>query len=187
MESFNGIIKNLLNKVNTLYNVEKVIEKRLEDELQYNKLVGLKAPNTLIRLPHLSSQFFTNIDAIFVQFLTPLNLSWQRFQISQSLIYEGCLASFSVEILEIDTVNDAFIEDINNEPQITLKSLLNGIEVSSNNSDEELIRMLKNFITVKWQTCKDLTRKPKIVNIRGAPFKKKMKSFTEKLGKKVNV
>ncbi|KAF0534776.1 protein far1-related sequence 5-like [Gigaspora margarita] len=164
----------------------------LEDELQYNKLVDLKASNTLIGLPYLFSQFFTNIDAILVQFLTFLILSWQQFQISQSLTYKGCLVSFSVKILEIDTVNDAFIEDVNNEPQITLKSLLNGVEVSSKlehhdvicyatslrnrfgiafsvsktainialetNSDEELIRMLKNFIIVKRLTCKDSTR-----------------------------
>ncbi|CAG8819075.1 18499_t:CDS:2, partial [Gigaspora margarita] len=263
----------------TLCNVEKVIEKRLEDESQYNKLVDLKAPNILIRLPHLSLQFFTNIDAILVQFLTPLILLWQRFQICQSLTYEGCLVSFSVEILEIDTVNNAFIEDINDKPQITLKSLLNSVEVSKTvtkgiichhfwrvmlysshakfhisiiparwyknnivdqldayldnspklehhnvichatplrnwfgiafsvsktainialetNSDEELIRMLKNFITVKQQTYEVVPlqqqlisqiTEPKIVKIRGAPSKKKMKSFTEEMGKKVNV
>ncbi|KAF0443469.1 protein far1-related sequence 5-like [Gigaspora margarita] len=85
------------------------------------------------------------------------------------------------------------------------------------NSNEELIRMLKNFITVKRQTCKDSTRsdsnnscedstknesdevvplqqqligqitESKVVKIRGAPSKKRMKSFTEEMGKKVNV
>ncbi|CAG8827076.1 10056_t:CDS:2, partial [Gigaspora margarita] len=158
------------------------------------------------------------------------------------------------KILKINTVNDTFIKDINDELQIILKSLLNGIKVSSDsllyllgngwyknnivdqldaylnnspvltaikpctetlplsskakflfkacdnfrktNSDEELIRILKNFITVKWQTCKDSTRsnsnnsckdKPKVVKICGAPSKKRMKSFMEEMGKKVNV
>ncbi|CAG8845673.1 1548_t:CDS:2, partial [Gigaspora margarita] len=70
-------------------------------------------------------------------------------------------------ILEIDTVNDAFIKDVNNELQITLKSLLNGIEVSS-----QLIGQITE---------------PKIVKIHSALSKKKIKSFTEKIGKKVNV
>ena len=56
-------------------------------------LVNLKAQQTTVGLPHLSSQFFSSIDAIFIQFLTPLVLSWQRFQISQSFTYEGCLVS----------------------------------------------------------------------------------------------
>ncbi|CAG8639905.1 7803_t:CDS:2, partial [Racocetra persica] len=131
VESFNSIIKKSLNSISMLCDVEKIIEKRLDNELQYNKLVDLKAPYILIRLPHLSLQFFTNINAILVQFLTFLILSWQQFQISQSLTYEGCLVPFSVEILEIDTVNDVFIEDISDEPQIILKSLLNRVEVSS--------------------------------------------------------
>ncbi|CAG8797828.1 24066_t:CDS:2, partial [Cetraspora pellucida] len=33
--------------------------------------------------------------------------------------------ALSDSVLELDTVNDAFIEDVNNELQATLKSLLN--------------------------------------------------------------
>ncbi|KAF0443466.1 protein far1-related sequence 5-like [Gigaspora margarita] len=103
---------------------------RLEDESQHNKLVDLKAHYAMSGLPHVSSQFFTSIDAILVQFLTSLVLLWQQFQVSQSLTYEGCIAS-SAEVSGFNTVNDAFIEDINDEPQTTLKSLLNGVEISN--------------------------------------------------------
>ncbi|CAG8678910.1 28796_t:CDS:2 [Gigaspora margarita] len=75
--------------------------------------------------------FFTNIDTILIQFLTPLILSWQRFQISQSFTYKGCLVLSSVEVSCFDTVNDAFIKDVDDEPQTTLKSLLNGVEFSN--------------------------------------------------------
>ncbi|RIB06498.1 hypothetical protein C2G38_2277415 [Gigaspora rosea] len=92
------------------------------------------------------------------------------------------------------------------------------------NSDDELIRMLKNFITIKRQANKDLSRynsndlsdlsntinediktnnesdeisplqqqlisqiaDPKVTKIRGAPSKKRLKSFTKVLDKRVN-
>jgi len=52
-----------------------------------------------IGLPHLSSQFFSSVDTVIVQFLTPLVLSWQRFQISQSFTYEGQLVSHSFKVI----------------------------------------------------------------------------------------
>ncbi|CAG8558183.1 14377_t:CDS:2, partial [Racocetra fulgida] len=187
VESFNSIIKKSLNSASILYNVEKIIKKRLDDESQYNKL-----------------------------------------------------------ILEIDTVNDAFIEDVSDESQITLKSLLNGVKLEHNDvirhatplrnqfeiafsvfktainivlevkSDEELIQMLKNFIIIKWQakvstrhdsnnSCNDNTKneldkvvplqqqlisqitEPKVVKIHSAPSKKKIKSFAEVLKKRADV
>jgi MULE transposase domain len=93
VESFNAIIKKALNSTSTLCDVEKAIDKKHEQESQYCKLVNLKAQQTTVGLPHLSSQFFSNVDTVLVYFLTPLILSWQRFQISQSFTYEGCLAS----------------------------------------------------------------------------------------------
>ncbi|RIB23008.1 hypothetical protein C2G38_2172484 [Gigaspora rosea] len=85
------------------------------------------------------------------------------------------------------------------------------------NSDEELIRMLKNFIAIKWQGFEDLSCNVnnlydntnektgeseemvplqqqfinqitdlKVVKIRGAPSKKRMKSFTEVLDRRAN-
>ncbi|CAG8598648.1 39708_t:CDS:1 [Gigaspora margarita] len=77
VESFNGIIKKLLNNASTLCDVEKAIEKKLKNESQYNKLVDLKAYYAISGLSHIFLQFFTSIDAILVQFLTPLVLSWQ--------------------------------------------------------------------------------------------------------------
>jgi hypothetical protein len=98
VESFNGIIKKALNSASTLCDIEKAIDKRHEQESQYCKLVDLKALQTTIGLPHLSFQFFSNVDTVLIHFLTPLILSWQRFQISQSFTYEGCLASSIVEV-----------------------------------------------------------------------------------------
>ncbi|EXX65765.1 hypothetical protein RirG_130120 [Rhizophagus irregularis DAOM 197198w] len=95
----------------------------------YNKSIAYQ---TTVRLPHLSSQFFSNIDAVLNQFLTPLVLSWQKFQISQSFTYEGHLvSSLNENLVDAETANDNFIEDIIDEPQITLASLLNGIETSN--------------------------------------------------------
>lgn len=76
VESFNAIIKKSLNIASTLcYDIEKAINKRHENEFQYRKLVDLKAQQTTVGLPHLSLQFFSNIDAVLTQFLTPLILS----------------------------------------------------------------------------------------------------------------
>ena len=84
VESFNNIIKTFLNNASTLCDVEEAINKRYEKEMQYCKLVDIKAKYTTIGLPHISSQFFSSIDMIIVKFLTPFILSLQRFQISQS-------------------------------------------------------------------------------------------------------
>ncbi|CAB4380016.1 unnamed protein product [Rhizophagus irregularis] len=132
VESFNALIKKSLNSASTLCDIEKAINRRHEDEFQYCKLVDLKAQQTTVGLPHLSSQFFSKIDAVLTQFLMPLILSWQRFQISQLFTYEGCLIQFVIddEILGSDTINDNFIEDIVDEPQVTLKSLLTDTQCS---------------------------------------------------------
>jgi hypothetical protein len=79
VESFNGIIKKSLNSSNTLCDVK---EARHREETRYCQLTDLKAKNTMIGLPHISSQFFSDIDKVIVQFLTPLILSKQRFQVS---------------------------------------------------------------------------------------------------------
>src|SRR3954466_15004455 len=61
IESFNGIIIKALNSTSILYDIEKVINKRHEQESQYCKLVNFKALQTTVGLPHLSSQFFSNV------------------------------------------------------------------------------------------------------------------------------
>ncbi|CAB4391133.1 unnamed protein product [Rhizophagus irregularis] len=101
VELFNAIIKKALNSAISLCDIEKVIDKRHEAEFQYCKLANLKAYQTTVGLPHLSSQFFSNIDAVLNQFLTPLVLSWQKFQISQSFTYEGHLVSFLNEVSNV--------------------------------------------------------------------------------------
>ena len=101
VESFNSIIKKAVNSASTLCDVEKAIDKRHENESQYCKLIDLKAHQTTVGLPHLSSQFFSNIDTILNHFLTPLTLSWQRFQISQSFTYEGQLVLSFIEVTNL--------------------------------------------------------------------------------------
>ncbi|CAB4395342.1 unnamed protein product [Rhizophagus irregularis] len=123
VESFNAIIKKALNSASSLCDIEKVIDKRHEAEFQYCKLANLKAYQTTVGLPHLSSQFFSNIDAVLNQFLTPLVLSWQSFKSLNHLLTKN--------LVDAETANDNFIEDIIDEPQITLASLLNGIETSN--------------------------------------------------------
>lgn len=92
VESFNGIIKRSLNAASTLCDVQEAIDKRHKEEIEYCQLVDLKARHTTIGLPHISSQFFSSVDMIIVKFLTPLTLSLQQFQISQSFTYEGQIA-----------------------------------------------------------------------------------------------
>ncbi|KAF0560709.1 protein far1-related sequence 5-like [Gigaspora margarita] len=101
IESFNGIIKKSLNNASTLCDIEKAIKKRLEDESQHNKLVDLKAHYAISGLPYISSQFFTSIDAILVQFLTPLVLSWQRFQTTLKSLLNGVEISNVIELWRI--------------------------------------------------------------------------------------
>ncbi|CAB4421976.1 unnamed protein product [Rhizophagus irregularis] len=107
VESFNSIIKKSLNAA-----------------------MNLKAKYTTIGLPHISSQFFSNVDMIIVKFLTPLILSLQQFQISQSFTYERQIAPEDLN-LQSNTLNDNFIEDVIDELQTTLKSLLDSMDTSS--------------------------------------------------------
>jgi len=81
-----------------LCDVQEAIEKRHGEEIEYCQLTDIKAKYTTIGLPHLSSQFFSDVDSVIMKFLTPLTLSLQRFQISQSFTYEGQLTSFSTEV-----------------------------------------------------------------------------------------
>jgi hypothetical protein len=98
VESFNGIIKRSLNSASTLCDIAQAIDKRHQEEFTYCQLTDLKAKYTPIGLPHLSSQFFTSVDTIIMEFLSPFILSLQRFQISQCFTYEGQLTSWLSEV-----------------------------------------------------------------------------------------
>jgi len=98
VESFNNIIKKSLNGASTLCDVETAIDKRQEEEIRYCQLSNIKTQYTTIGLPHFSSQFFSSIDKVFTEFLSPLILSWQHFQVSQSFTYEGQLVSYLSEV-----------------------------------------------------------------------------------------
>ncbi|GBC51862.2 hypothetical protein GLOIN_2v1776934 [Rhizophagus irregularis DAOM 181602=DAOM 197198] len=158
VESFNAIIKKAVNSTSTLCDVEKAIDKRHESESKYCQLIDLKARQTTVEIPHLSSQF----------------------QISQSFTYEGQLVTSFIEDLESNTTSTHFVENLVDEPQVTLQSLLSGVEhiqpneiMRQNNSkrnrsgvafstaktainvalktktDEKLIKILKDFIAAK--------------------------------------
>ncbi|CAG8832163.1 651_t:CDS:2, partial [Gigaspora margarita] len=86
-----------------------------------------------IGLPHISSQFFSTVDHVLVDFLTPLILSLQRFQISQSFTYEGQREHMISEDLCFDTIDNDFVEDVVDEPQATLKAILSDNDKSSIN------------------------------------------------------
>ena len=66
--------------------------------MRYCQLTNIKAQYTTIGLPHISSQFFSKIDKVITEFLSPLILSWQRLQISQSFTYEGQLVPYLFEV-----------------------------------------------------------------------------------------
>ena len=59
-----------------LCDVEAAIDKRQEEEIQHCQLLNIKAQYITIGLPHISSQFFSSIDKVFMEFLSPLILSW---------------------------------------------------------------------------------------------------------------
>ncbi|CAG8643034.1 2464_t:CDS:2, partial [Racocetra fulgida] len=186
VESFNGIIKKALNSANTLCDVKRIINKRHEDDSQYSRLIDLKDQYMTIGLSYILSQFFSSVDAVLVQFLMPPVQSWQRFQISQSFTYKGSLVSFPIKVPESETINDNFIEDVFDEPQATLQSLLCSIESKKiietwrihyigglsrkenltainialeSNKDSELVQLLKNFIATNQNEHKDDTEK----------------------------
>ncbi|CAG8624074.1 11694_t:CDS:2 [Dentiscutata erythropus] len=129
VKTFPGCDRYMTKKF-TLCEVEEAINKRHEAEIRYCKLTDIKAQHSIIGLPHISSQFFSNVDTVLVNFLTPLILSLQRFQISQSFTYEGRLEHSVPEDLNLDIINDSFIEDMVDEPQATLKALLDGTDMS---------------------------------------------------------
>ncbi|GET58117.1 hypothetical protein GLOIN_2v1785592 [Rhizophagus irregularis DAOM 181602=DAOM 197198] len=73
--------------------------------------------------------FFSNIDVILIHFLTPLVLSWQRFQISQSFTYEDQLVTSFIEDLKSNTTSTDFVENLIDKPQVTLQLLLSELTV----------------------------------------------------------
>ena len=101
VESFNAIIKRFLNSASSLCNVKKVIDKRHEDVSRYCKLINVKAKHITVGLPHLSSQFFSDIDMVLERFLNPLLLSQRQFQISQSFTYKENLVPSIIDISSI--------------------------------------------------------------------------------------
>ncbi|CAB4380670.1 unnamed protein product [Rhizophagus irregularis] len=128
-----NIIKHLKNKLDKAFPSFIGLNRQFNAGIQSTQSVesfnvDLKAQQTTVELPHLALQFFSNIDAILNHFLMPLVLSWQRFQISQSLTYEGQLVLSFDNVLESDTIDNYFIEDVVDEPQIILQSFLNGID-----------------------------------------------------------
>ncbi|EXX52290.1 hypothetical protein RirG_254280 [Rhizophagus irregularis DAOM 197198w] len=131
VKSFNGFIKRSLNSASTLCDIAETIDKRHQEEFKYCQLTDIKVKYTPIGLPHLSFQFFSNVDAIIVKFLSPFILSLQRYQISQSFTYEGQLTSYLFENLQAETIDDNFIEEVVDKPQITLKAILDGIDTSN--------------------------------------------------------
>ncbi|CAB5179408.1 unnamed protein product [Rhizophagus irregularis] len=120
-----------LNSASTLCDIAETIDKRHQEEFKYCQLTDIKVKYTPIGLPHLSSQFFSSVDAIIVKFLSPFILSLQRYQISQSFTYEGQLTSYLFENLQAETIDDNFIEEVVDKPQITLKAILDGIDTSN--------------------------------------------------------
>ncbi|CAB4415220.1 unnamed protein product [Rhizophagus irregularis] len=90
----------------------------------------LKVKYTTVGLSHLSSQFFSDVDTVIVEFLTPLILPLQRFQISQLFTYEEQLISYSFDNSPSDTPNNNFIEDMVDELQVMLKAILNDMDTS---------------------------------------------------------
>ena len=105
VESFNSIIKKSLNSASTLCDVEEAINKRHEQETRYCQLTNIREQHTTIGLPHLSTQFFSSVDEVITKFLSPIILSWQRFQISQSFTYEGQLVSNISEVCNLVTIS----------------------------------------------------------------------------------
>ena len=69
------------------------------------QLTNIKEQHTTIGLPHLSTQFFSSVDEVITKFLSPIILSWQRFQISQSFTYEGQLVSNISEVCNRVTIS----------------------------------------------------------------------------------
>ena len=105
VESFNSIIKKSLNSASTLCDVEEAINKRHEQETRYCQLTNIREQHTTIGLPHLSTQFFSSVDEVITKFLSPIILSWQHFQISQSFTYEGQLVSNISEVCNQVTIS----------------------------------------------------------------------------------
>ncbi|CAG8748177.1 16033_t:CDS:2, partial [Racocetra persica] len=123
--------------------VEEAIDKRHEQKIRYCKLTDIKAQYKSIRLSYISSQFFSTIDHMLVNFLTPLILSLQRFQISQSFTYEGQREHIIFES-SIDTAI---------EVNLNLQSLRN-FQGSSNHASIQQVISKRNKFGVAFLTAK---------------------------------
>ncbi|CAI2188692.1 264_t:CDS:2, partial [Funneliformis geosporum] len=90
-----------LNDASTLCDIEAAINKKQEEEIRYYQLINIKGKYTTIGLPHISSQFFQDINS--------------------------------------DMIDNNFVEDVDDEPQIILKAVLDdNIKIKFDNVLENL-------------------------------------------------
>ncbi|CAG8677989.1 14116_t:CDS:2 [Funneliformis caledonium] len=71
----------------------------------FNNIIK-KSLNGVSTLCDVETAIDKSIDKVFTEFLSPLILSWQRFQVSQSFIYKGQLDK------DADTIDNNFVEDL---------------------------------------------------------------------------
>ncbi|CAG8707658.1 28412_t:CDS:2, partial [Racocetra persica] len=125
MQSINGIIKKEVSHSTTLLYLVDTIQNRLNEEAHYAQINEQKNMNPTIGLPHVASHYFSAIDSLLREYLTPYVLSLQK---PENIIDNECR------------------EDDYEQLQIDLKSLLQNLRreyVEQINNDEDLIATLQ--------------------------------------------
>ncbi|CAG8643415.1 16603_t:CDS:2, partial [Dentiscutata heterogama] len=78
----------------TLLHLIDAIQNRLDEEARYARISEQKNMNPSIGLSHIASQYFSGIDSLLKEYLTPHILSLQCIQLSESFLYDATEISF---------------------------------------------------------------------------------------------
>ncbi|CAG8725183.1 9737_t:CDS:2, partial [Cetraspora pellucida] len=77
VEGINAIIKREVSHSSTLLHLIDAIQNRLDEEARYARISEQKNMNPSIGLPHIASRYFSGIDSLLKEYLTPHVLSLQ--------------------------------------------------------------------------------------------------------------
>jgi hypothetical protein len=88
-------LKKHLDRGTLLKELVKVVESKLEKELQYIRIKDYYGSNPSVGLPSTYNTIFKEIDRILQVHLSPIPLSLQCAQMKQSLLYQAVLMEFN--------------------------------------------------------------------------------------------
>ena len=101
VEGYNHIIKRELSSSKTLCDLAKVLDARLESEVQWNRFFEYRTLSNCMGITSASHDLFPEVDKLMSNYLTPHILSAERLEIAQCLYFIASkVESDIIEVIE---------------------------------------------------------------------------------------